>query len=74
MTTATDNSVKIKGRRARVSENALRIALKTAKAEGLTVNKLCVMGGHIEIHFGDLEAKQAVENNDHENEHKLEEW
>lgn len=50
------------GRRVRPSENALRIALKAAKAEGMVVDKLCVTGGYIEIHFTGVEREPAPEN------------
>ncbi|MAY61550.1 MAG: hypothetical protein CML29_05005 [Rhizobiales bacterium] len=36
--------------RARVSSNALDVALKSALEAGLTVDKLCVIGSRIEIH------------------------
>ncbi len=50
------------GRRIRPSENALRIALKAARAEGMVVDKLCVTGGYIEIHFAGIEGEKAPEN------------
>lgn len=51
------------GRRVRTSEHALRIALKVAKDEGMVVDKMCVSGGQIVIHFGGVEPETAPANN-----------
>lgn len=50
------------GRRVRASEAAIRVALKAAKAEGMVVDKLCVTGGYVEIHFGGIDDKPLKEN------------
>jgi hypothetical protein len=57
--TANENHGGSSGRRIRPSEHALRIALRTAKAEGMVVDKLCVTGGYIEIHFGGVEVESS---------------
>lgn len=56
-------------RRARPSERALRIALKAARDEGMIVEKLCVMGGHIEIYFAGIDPNEVNENHG-----SLDEW
>lgn len=68
MTTAANHGYH-SGKRVRPSENALRIALKAARAEGMVVDKLCVNGGQIEIHFHGVETDAAAENDD-----GLEKW
>ncbi|KQS83448.1 hypothetical protein ASG58_22200 [Rhizobium sp. Leaf383] len=40
------------GSRVRASERTLRLALQAAKDAGLPVDRLCISGGKIEIHFG----------------------
>ncbi|MBY5691994.1 hypothetical protein HFO41_24745 [Rhizobium leguminosarum] len=60
--TATANHGDHTGKRVRASENALRIALKAARAEGMVVDKLCVNGGQIEIHFHGVEGEAQPEN------------
>lgn len=50
------------GPRVRASEAALRTALKALKAEGLSVGKLCITGGQVEIHVGGIEANPLIEN------------
>ncbi|NNH59506.1 hypothetical protein HLI01_22485 [Rhizobium laguerreae] len=60
--TAAVNHGDHSGKRVRASENALRIALKAAKAEGMVVDKLCVNGGQIEIHFHGVEGEDQPEN------------
>jgi hypothetical protein len=44
-------------RRVRASERALRIALKVVQDSGLSVEKLCVNGGQIDIHCMNIEEK-----------------
>jgi hypothetical protein len=45
-------------KRVRASERALRIALKVVQDSGLSVEKVCVTGGQIEIHCGHVEDQQ----------------
>jgi hypothetical protein len=45
-------------KRVRASERALRIALKVVQDSGLSVEKVCVTGGQIEIHCGHVEGQQ----------------
>jgi len=46
------------GRRVRASERALRIALKVIQDSGLPVDKVCISGGQIEIHCGDVDVSK----------------
>lgn len=41
--------------RVRASENAIRAALKAVLETGLSVDKVCVNGGQVEIHCGGVE-------------------
>lgn len=43
-------------RRLRASETAIRATLQAMKASGLPVDRVCVIGGHVEIHCGHVDA------------------
>ncbi|MDQ0319992.1 hypothetical protein QO002_002130 [Pararhizobium capsulatum DSM 1112] len=45
-------------KRVRASERALRIALRVVQDTGLSVEKLCITGGQIEIHCGRVDAEK----------------
>jgi len=62
-------SPQISQKRVRASERALRVAFKAMKDSGLSVDKLLINGGQIEIHCAGIERAGA----DHENE-GLEKW
>lgn len=53
-----------KSSRVRASERAVTIALKALKSAGLSVDKLCIAGGQIEIHCGGVEPKTPTEEDD----------
>lgn len=55
--------------RLRSSEAALRKALRAAREEGLSVERLCITGGQYEIHFAGIEPKSAAPNDE-----GLKEW
>ncbi|EHS53218.1 hypothetical protein PDO_1181 [Rhizobium sp. PDO1-076] len=46
-------------RRTRASEKALRITLTAICEAGLSVDKVCVNGGQIEIHCGPIAARPS---------------
>lgn len=46
-----------KVRRTRASENALRITLAVMQEAGLSVDKVCVTGGKVEIHCAQIAGK-----------------
>lgn len=48
--------------RVRASERSLTIALKAMQDAGLSVDKLCIAGGKIEIHCAHVEEKQPAKN------------
>ncbi len=54
----TVSSLPQPAKRVRASERALRIALKVVQDSGLSVEKLCVTGGQIEIHCGHVEGHE----------------
>lgn len=56
-------------KRLRASETAIRAALRAVRASGLPVDKVCVIGGHVEIHCGHVEGSAAPAKDE-----GLEEW
>lgn len=52
------------GPRVRASEAAIRTAIKAAKAEGLIIDKLCVIAGQVEIHIRGSNEVEAPEEED----------
>lgn len=50
----------IKQTRVRASEKAVTVALKALQNAGLSVDRLCISGGQIEIHCGSVEATVAT--------------
>lgn len=48
--------------RIRASEAAIKAALKAMREAGLSVKKLCVSGGQVEIHAGAVESEEPPEN------------
>jgi hypothetical protein len=48
-------------RRTRASQSAIRATLAAMKASGMPVDKVCVIGGHVEIHCGQVEGENAPE-------------
>ncbi|MDF1606988.1 hypothetical protein PZ897_02230 [Hoeflea sp. YIM 152468] len=58
-----------KATRVRASENALSVALKVARAEGLAVDKLLISGGRFELHFAGVERDASPEHDE-----GLEQW
>lgn len=56
-------------RRLRASQSAIRATLAAMKASGVPVDKVCVIGGHVEIHCGHVEGSAAPEKDG-----GLEEW
>jgi hypothetical protein len=48
-------------KRVRTSERALLVALKALQSSGLSVEKLLITGGQIEIHCGTVEEKPQTE-------------
>lgn len=59
----------VAAKRIRASERAFRIALKVVQDAGLPVDKVCITGGHIEIHCAGVEAVK-----DEEKDGGLEDW
>lgn len=47
-------------KRTRASQSAIRAALDALKASGLAVDKVCVIGGQIEIHCGHIEGETTA--------------
>jgi hypothetical protein len=47
-------------KRTRASQAAIRAALEAVKASGLPVDKVCVIGGQVEIHCGNVEGVAAA--------------
>ena len=56
-------------KRLRASQSAIRATLAAMKASGVPVDKVCVIGGHVEIHCGQVEGA-ATQTKDE----GLEEW
>ena len=56
-------------RRVKASENAVKVALLAAKAAGLPVDRMCITGGEIVIHFGGVAGETPAENDS-----GLEQW
>lgn len=54
---ADHDTAKPKVRRTRASESALRVTLAVLREAGLSVDKVCVTGGQVEIHCGQVAAK-----------------
>lgn len=50
-------------KRVRASEHALKTALKAMQDCGLSVGKVCINGGRIEIHTTHVEGEQPEEDN-----------
>ncbi|RUW97337.1 hypothetical protein EN784_01395 [bacterium M00.F.Ca.ET.141.01.1.1] len=48
-------------KRLRASQAAIRVTLRALKEAGLPVDKVCVIGGQVEIHCGHLDGGTAVE-------------
>ncbi|MGX5827403.1 hypothetical protein [Mesorhizobium sp. 43Arga] len=48
-------------KRLRASEAAIRAALQALKSSGLPVDKVCVIGGQVEIHCGQVEGAATPE-------------
>jgi hypothetical protein len=57
------------GPRIRASETAIKAALKAIRDAGLSVERVCVTGGQVEIHCGPVEGDIAREKDG-----GLEEW
>lgn len=66
MTAATGHP---EGKRVRASERAIRAALKALQASGMSVDKLLITGGQVEIRCAHIEGK----NDDHDD-GGLEKW
>lgn len=47
-------------KRTRASQSAIRAALAALKASGLAVDKVCVIGGQVEIHCGHVEGETSA--------------
>lgn len=47
-------------RRTRTSESALRITLAALRDAGLSVDKVCITGGQVEIHCGHVAVKPTA--------------
>lgn len=56
-------------KRLRASQTAIRATLAAIKASGLPVDKVCVIGGHVEIHCGTVEGGTIPEKDE-----GLEKW
>ena len=56
-------------KRLRASQSAIRATLQALKASGVPVDKVCVIGGHVEIHCGHVEG-----GNDTKKDGGLEQW
>jgi len=56
-------------KRVRASRSAISAALQAIKAAGWPVDKVCVIGGHVEIHCGHVEGNAVPEKDG-----GLEEW
>ncbi|WP_156394432.1 hypothetical protein [Mesorhizobium sp. Root172] len=56
-------------RRLRASRSAIQAALAAMKASGVPVDKVCVIGGHVEIHCGRVDGGTAPEKDE-----GLEKW
>jgi hypothetical protein len=63
------NDTEKKARRVKASEHAVRVALKAAKDAGLPVDKMCITGGQIVIHFAGIAGAA-----DEEDDSGLEKW
>lgn len=48
-------------KRLRASQSAIRATLQALKASGVPVDKVCVIGGHVEIHCGPVEGGSITE-------------
>lgn len=46
-------------KRTRASQSAIRAVLEALKASGVPVDKVCVIGGHVEIHCSHVEGDSA---------------
>lgn len=55
--------------RVRASEAAIKAALKAIRETGISVEKVCVTGGQIEIHCGQVDGAEPAEKDD-----GLEKW
>jgi hypothetical protein len=53
----------VASKRVRASQPAIRAALQAIKDVGLTVGKVCVAGGKVEIHCGSVEPGDNDERN-----------
>lgn len=60
---------RVEGKRVRASERAIRAALKAIQASGMSVDKLLITGGQVEIQCGGVEGGKR----DHEDT-GLEKW
>lgn len=49
-----------KATRTRASKTALQVTLEALKEAGLSVDKVCVNGGKVEIHCGQIAQKPAA--------------
>lgn len=49
-----------KATRTRASKTALQVTLEALKAAGLSVDKVCVNGGKVEIHCGQIAEKPTA--------------
>lgn len=47
--------------RVRASEAAIKAALKAMRDSGIPIGRVCITGGHVEIHPGAVEGAAAVE-------------
>lgn len=56
-------------KRLRASRAAISAALQAIKASGLPVDKVCVIGGQVEIHCGQVEGSIGAEKDG-----SLEQW
>lgn len=50
--------------RVRASEVAIKAALKAIQESGIPVDKVCISGGLVEIHCGQVEGAQAPKKDD----------
>jgi hypothetical protein len=48
-------------KRVRASQSAIRATLSAMKAAGVPVDKVCIIGGNVEIHCGPVEGAATAE-------------
>ncbi|KFB10379.1 hypothetical protein [Nitratireductor basaltis] len=68
MTTHLEQPAK-RSKRVRASVAAIKAALTAVQETGLSVDKVCVSGGEVEIHCGGIENRKPAQNDG-----GLEEW